>query len=445
MSQFLQKNKKKGLMALLLLSLQRGKGVGPLVLMVGLLAMIFVLPSGLLGRVPFLGPLFERFGAGGSCGVKGESSALTDAWDADREGGANVRTAGILGGAAGGGLPINRSGVDLVNGKAVIDKTQDGAGAKDGEGGADGKGVEGVPTPEDAKKTEDGVPVDNDELKNGLMNSDFAGMIKGMGGGNGMGRIKGLDSSGSGGGSGSGARWNGRLDKGRADDPKSGMLKSALEGSKVPVVGQAGNARAGGRLDWKRLKGLNTKTSAAMQAPARNAKGTAMYQLAEGRAYSIAAAPPASGGLCDPGHCPSEFASNASGAVFDGTHAPTQGIISSPQFGGGGAGSTPSMGQIATTTEQAEQMETDAKKCEDAEKTFGPQERSKMAEIQSLSDQLNQMDCNGGGCSSGKYKRCRAVGDQMKVKCGEYNRIAQQKAAACPLMNGQFSPMDCNQ
>jgi len=228
----------------------------------------------------------------------------------------------------------------------------------------------------------------------------------------------------------------------RAASSDEGMLNNALDKKRVPKTGGRSLAgRAGGRLGWRRFRKISARMNKALDKPRNAGRNTAMYQLAEGRAYSIAAAPPP--GNCDPGTCPAEFASTAAGAVFDGGDLGGE-IMSAPEFGDPGV-NVPGQGEIDSLLDEARQMEEDAKKCEEAEETYGGQERHHMEQVQKHSDEMANANCGSGGCSKSKYKRCQRIGDKMRAECRQYNTVARKKADACPLMNGQFSPMDCNQ
>ncbi|MFH1724298.1 MAG: hypothetical protein ABII00_06715 [Elusimicrobiota bacterium] len=432
MSEFLQRNKKKGAMSLVLLFFKRGKGIGPILLVVGLLSLVFVAPRGFLMNIPWASRVASKLGLerflGGGKGARFDklSQALRDERERRR-----------LQGEAGW---FGRGGADSLGGGSTVDYVKGGKSIErgdsrryyDGVSKDAGESIDGVLRPEDSKKLEEGLPLTDGEMESGLMKSAFAGMFAD---GKGAGDPAFADRMGlrGGGGSVSGARAAG------ADE---GMVRSALDGSGVPLVGRARpKGVAGGKLGWKKFRKINARMSRALATPKSAGRGTVMYQLAEGRAYSIAAAPPP--GNCDPGNCPAEYASIASGAVFDGG-SPNDDILSSSEFGDPGV-QVPGQGEVNTLIEEAEQMEEDAKKCEQAEEEYGPQERRKMAEIQDLANQLNGMGCGGGGCSRSLYSRCMAVGGRMRAKCHEYNQVAQKKAQACPLMNGEYSRMDCNQ
>lgn len=442
-SQFLKKNKKKGLLAALLLFFQRGRGIGPILVLIGLLSFIFMAPPTVLSRFPFAAKILAKLGFRSGIG-HGDGMFLQEqlanalrAARARRQ----LRSGGGFFGRDGKGVgQYGKNSTDMIRGGKGF--MEDGAGRTyDGVGKGAGESVDGVLRPEDANKMEDGVALTEEDMREGMMKNAMAkhfgeggiGEIGALGDRGRLKMMKGLDSGGRGPSATTGAR------AAASDD---GLLANALDKKRVPDAGgRSLSARAGGRLGWRRFRKISARMNKALNSPRSAGRNTAMFQLAEGRAYSIAAAPPP--GNCDPGTCPAEFASTAAGVVFDGGDLGGE-ILSAPEFGDPGV-NIPDQSEIDSLIDEANQMEEDAKKCEEAEDTYGSQERTHMEEIQRLSDEMAAGACNVGGCSKSKYKRCTAIGNQMKVECREYNIVARKKADACPLMNGQFSPMDCEQ
>lgn len=434
MSDFLKRNKKKGSLALLLLFFQRGKGLGPLLALLLLLSFVFIAPSSVFTHAPWLEAMAKRIGLRSGLGSGADSSELAGFADGVSAGRPSMRGLGLLGGIFGlgrGGVnQYGKSTVDMVKaGKDLASRANGEAEDKyyDGVGKGAGKTVDGVLRPEDSKKLEGGVSLSEDEMQNGLLAEAFAGQVQG---GEGMEALSELRNRN---GGGSGALLA------RASDGKADLMKGAF-GSARLLGGTLNPKGSGGKMS--NLRGGGPRLARGNSSLAKGAGSqTVMYQLAEGKAYSVAAAPPP--GHCDPGGCPAEFASNAGGVVFDGGRMKGD-ILSSEEFGDPGI-SVPDQGQIDTLIDQANQAEQDAKKCEEAEETYGATERQKLEDIQNLSDRLNSMNCASGGCSKSKYRACMAVGNQMRAKCHEYNAVASQKAAACPLMEGKFQAMDCSQ
>jgi hypothetical protein len=442
-SQFLKKNKKKGLLAGLLLFFQRGRGVGPLLVLVGLLSFVFMAPTSVLSRFPFASKVMAKLGLRSGLG-HGDSlflqEQLANALRAARARRSIRSGGGIFGRDGVGSGQYGKNSTDMIRGGKDI--TGDGVDRYyDGVGKGSGESVDGVLRPEDASKMEEGVALDESELQGGLLKNAMAGKfgeggIEDIGALGDRGRLSLVESLGSGQGGPS------ATSSARAASPDEGMLNDALDKKRVPdAAGRSLRTSARGRLGWRKFRKISARMNKALDKPGNSGRNTAMYQLAEGRAYSIAAAPPP--GNCDPGTCPAEFANTASGAVFDGNRIDGE-IMSAPEFGDPGV-NVPSQGDIDGLLDEARKMEEDAKKCEQAEETYGAQERHHMEQVQMYSDQMNAANCGSGGCSKSKYKRCKRIGDKMRGECREYNKVARKKADACPLMNGQFSPMDCNQ
>ncbi|MBI3296585.1 MAG: hypothetical protein HYZ75_00360 [Elusimicrobia bacterium] len=418
MSEFLKRNKKKGALALLLLFFQRGKGLGPLLALLLILSFMFISPSGLFLSGGFFDSIGRRLGLGGGSEGEGDPGQLVRFSEAI--GGKGARGFGMIGGLFGLG-----KGGEAQYGKSTIDMVRPGKELETKAQYADGVGktatVDGVLRPDDAAKLEGGVAVSESDMQNGLLAEAFAGEIQGGPG------LEGLDSL--------REKLGGNPLSARASNPRSDLMNTVLGGRGL-------NPRGGkdGSIKWDKGKGIRAGASGGL-GRGKGGSNSVMYKLAESKAYSVAAAPPP--GHCNPGGCPGEFASNTAGAVFDGGSI-KGGILDSAAFGSSGV-DIPGQGQIDSLIAEASKAEQDALKCEKAEADYGSQERQHMDEIGRLSDELNAMDCGGGGCGSSKYKACMRVGDQMKVECRQYNDVAAKKAAACPLMEGKFSPMDCNQ
>lgn len=435
MSDFLNRNKKKGSLAALLLFLQRGKGVGPLLALVALLSFIFIAPASFVLGIPFVGPFVEKLGLRSALGGGQPNQAqLEEALRLARARRDGLAAPGALFGRDGVGQ-YGRSTVDFVKGREGDKaKTYD-------ENAGEARTIDGVVRPEDAKKMEEGVELKEGELANGLLNPAYADGV-GLGGTKGdpgegpkadFGKLSGF-----GGGSGNSGGFSGR-----PFDPTANLVGDSLAKNAVPKVASSRNlGGAGGKLSQREFRRMNAQVSGAVGNARGSGRSTALYQLAEGRAYSIAAAPPP--GKCDPNSCPNEYARNISGAVFDGSK-PRGGIISSPELGDPATPNVPNEGEIGGMIDEAEQIEKDAEACERANEVYGPQMDASNRRTQELSDRLNSMNCNGGGCSKSKAKKCQAVGDQMRAECRNSNQISQNWANACPLTNGNFSRMNCNQ
>jgi len=408
MSQFFERNKKKGLLSVLLLFFQRGKGGGPLLLMVTLLAFVFIIPASTLINSPFTQRLSRmlglRSGLGGGQMLVEKSDGL--AMDDARRG---VADPGALFNGPGAEARYGKSTVDLVKGGGVEEAKSDAVDKLAGEG----KDVDGVLRPEDAQDLKDGVPLSEEDLVGGL--------------------LKNVEAAGAGMNDGGFSLGGGARAVSRSDD----LLAKSLDDADVPGMQARSKGAARGKLGWSEFKKINSRVSSAVGGSRRTDRKTAMLQLAEGRAYSVAAAPPP--GKCDPNGCPGEYASNTSGVMFDGGR--TKGsLLLGPEES---ATDLPTDGEIGDMLEEGSQMEKDAKACEDANAKYGPQMDKKSAEMQDLSNQLNALDC-GAGCGANAQK-CKKVGDKMKEVCREEMKISQDWAAACPLTEGRSDTRNCDQ
>ncbi|HBL17292.1 MAG: hypothetical protein A2X36_14065 [Elusimicrobia bacterium GWA2_69_24] len=476
MSQFLQRNKRKGALAALLLMLRRGKGLAALLMMILMLSSVFIVPSGFFMGIPWVAKavnmlgLAALFADSGNGGFSEFAEALRNARSSR-----NLMPTGAYRSRSG-GMNLSQSGMDLVRGELRDGqaKTYDGV-AKDA-----GASVDGVLRPEDSKKMHEGVALSEGELADGLLKSAMAGTFAqggGPGGGvfsdrmglrggsgasgsmslattGGVGNTSGVSKSG-------GAR--GGAGAGRAVTRDTRLASSVFRGgargqSYLSGVngGQLGKMVPGG-TSYQRAYGGGASaaadscfTGAPAIGPAQQkayvtgghrAQGTPTSADANGETFNSLAAGCVLGEVASPptciSDCPGEFASGVSGAIYDGNKV-DEGMIASPNEP---VPVTPDMTEVGGLLDQANQMEEDAKKCEEAEATYGPQERQLMSDIQELSSEASAT-CGGGGCEDNE-DACRSLCNQMTSKCNEYNTVAAQKAAACPLSNGQFEAMDC--
>ncbi|MFC1679997.1 hypothetical protein ACFL2T_07295, partial [Elusimicrobiota bacterium] len=352
-----------------------------------------------------------------------------------------------------------------------------------------GESVDGVLRPEDAKKMNDGVALSDDEMQNGLMNSAFAGEFAGEGGLRGSGVFvdrMGLSNknsflpggslsagtgasggtgakSGTGAGSGDGAYGKGRamnsdsrlasaafgrqgrFFRGRSylgSASKGGLSKFSGRGTGYSQAYGGGGGAANADPCFTDAPGIGATHVKANNNNARGAGGTpasvdgdapAFRQEARGCVLAQVAAPP----TCE-GSCPGEFAATVSGSNYDGNEI-DGGLVGAP---GDPVPVTPDTSEIDTLLGEAEDLEEAARMCEEAEATYGPQERASMGRIQDLSNEANAT-CAGGGCEDNE-SACRRIERQMRAECNNYNNIASQKAAACPLQDG-YEAMDCSQ
>ncbi len=428
MSQFLRRNRKKGLLAFLLMFFSRGKGVGPLIVMLALLSFVFIAPSGYLMNIPFVSKIAAKLGLRSALGGgEMDTRALRDILRKARERRKRLSAPGALFGRGRGATALyGKSTMDLVRGK---DLKRGGARTYDAVGRGKGRSIDGVLTPEESRKREQGVALQNGELLNGLMSGAYAEEIMG---GN-------FEEISHGAADGGGKMLSGA----RVDDPGAMLVKSRLSRAAVPRVGRSlpRSAKAG-KLSARRFRGISAAVSGSLGSMRTGGRNTVMYQLAEGEAYSLAGAPPP--GKCDPNDCPSEYAKNISAVPFDGAK-PYGGILSSEEMGDPAVPRVPSQAEIDSMINEAEQLERDAIACERANETWGPQMDASSARLQGYADRLNAMGCDSSSCSRSKARRCKAVGDQMKSECGVQNTISQSWANDCPLTEGKFDSMNCSQ
>lgn len=431
MSQFLQRNRRKGLLALVLLFFSRGKGAGPLLVMVALLSFVFIAPSGYLMRIPFVSKVAVKLGLRSALGGGGmDTAALQEMLRKARERRRRLAAPGALFGRGRDATAFyGKSTMDLVKG---ADLKWGETRVYDGVAKGQGKSIGGVLTPEQAGKLEQGVPLRNEELLNGLMSGAYAEEIMG-------GNFEEVE-SGQGKSIGGGRAV---VSGARADDPGATLVQSRLVRTPVPRVGRSlPKSVKAGKIGARRFRKISAKVSGNLGGMRASGRNTVMYQLAEGEAYSLASAPPP--GRCDPNNCPSEYAKNISAVPFDGAK-PYGGILTAEEMGDPATPSVPSQAELGAMINEAEQLERDAIACEEANETYGPQMDQSNARIQAYSDELNAIGCDGGGCSKSKAKKCKAVANKMRAECGVQNSVTQEWANACPLTGGNFDAMNCNQ
>lgn len=424
MSEFLERNKKKGSLAALLLFLKRGRGVGPFLAMAMILGAMFIVPAGYHDNLPWLAQFAEKIGLGSwfaGSDNSGGGQSFEDSLSAARRGRDEADALASMRLAAPSLPPgYGKSTVGLVRDPDPLTKADE---VKEDISKSDGKAVDGVPLPEDAKKLPDGISLKEDELHKGLMGGGLAALAKAGGFPSGAPGLSG----------GSPATLSGGMGQGRAADNSNKLLNAALDNSKAPDVGSGGKQ---GNLDF-RAGGRPKLSPSAGGASLGNTAGrtSAMGQLAQGRAFSVAAAP----GYCPPGSCPNEYASNASGTVFDGKRQPNGSILGSTAFGDPGVPTTPDAGALNAG---ASDIERQAKQCQDAIARHSGRIQALSGQIQDISNEMNDMDCNSGGCG-GNASKCKSLGDKMKPLCRQQQQELQQQASECPLSGGVAGTSSC--
>ncbi|MFI5346932.1 MAG: hypothetical protein ACHQ51_11215 [Elusimicrobiota bacterium] len=485
---FLQRNKKKSLLALLLLFLRERK-ILVLLLLVLLLASAVVLgPSSFLTGLPG----GARFAAGvawvagkfgvdvskwglGPAGHDSSYAELLAAFRAAKAGNGAAGWGSFFGHGHGNGNG-NGDGGAIPNSLDMVKASRsDLDGGKSGKGGADGlsnETVQGVIDPADARANKDaqGVALSDADLggeREGLVKSAFAGgFMNGLlGGGSGSGGLSGLNGLGGGnglvgsggaggfnaaGGAGAGALSGGAYatrgffkgSGGASGTTSADLARIGLNGF---TTGKAPSARVGGPAKGS-LSSMRAHAVEAtgMQGAASAGLGgnQAFFQLAEGRGRAVLAVTP----NCAPPACPGEFQATNTGAIYDGnTVGPTNtSILNVPEVDGPNPPNIPDT-SIATTYEnQAQQMDADAKKCQEADKQYGPQSDALNAKMTSESDQFKAADCGGGGCSKSKRDHCRALGAQLQSTCNQFMQVNCARVHACPLTASQNCQSECS-
>ncbi len=424
MSQFIERNKRKGLLGLLLLLIDRRKGLLPLLLLVFLLGTLFVLPSGFLDAIPgasrlasAAGRLASKLGLAPSDerSFSGLLSALRSAKENRNLGWGMFHSRGKSSG---------QSSIGFVSGSAAdfVKKVDAGKAIKGG------RSIEGILTPEDGAQMPDGVDVTAEELArgSGLVGEANAGGFPGGGA--------------LAGGAAGGGGYAGREVMGES-------VKAALDSANVPSAGGGGKVGAtSGKLS-KGKAAAAKKSIAALTNRAYNPRGSRWYslmQLADGRARSQMARDE----ICKPPMCPPEYAAINVGAVFDGNHLGVAGFNSSgggatiPTVPGLDAGTTPQIPSdnlLTDYTVEGEQIEQDAETCAKQQELWAPEIDKWAGQIQKSADRLNS-ECGDSSCSKETKKKCESIGDTMRFACYKYNAAVTGLWNACPLMKNSGQP-----
>lgn len=455
MSTFLEKNKKKGALAALLLFIRTRKTVTALLLLVALASFLFISPSNLILSFPggarvaagvawIAGKVGVDTSKWGLAGGKRDYGDLLAAFRAAKEGGGKAGWAAFMRGDAD---AARRAGgatgsLGFVKGDA---KDLEGAGGSEGKLPKPGS-VAGVLNPDDAKNTADGegVALSDGDLsgeREGLVKSAFAGGFgSGFGGGSGAGTAGG----GLSGGSFAGAGFFGG-GQGAASGKLGDIVKGGLEGIKTqPGKGVPIKGGAEGRLSKSRASEINARTGKGMVRTHTISGQRAFVQLAAGRGRAAISVAP----NCTPGSgCPGEFASTNTGAVYDGNTitGDRTDILTVPEIDGIETPNVPDTGMADDYIAQAEKMDADAKKCRELDEQYGPQELAFDKQQEELSRQFDSMGCGQGGCSKSKAKRCQRLGDQMKQLCRDSMTVRCKHIRECPLTaNNNCSPAECD-
>ena len=461
MATFLDKNKKKSALALLLLFLRARKTMTLLLLMIALASFLFVSPSNFLIRLPggarlaagvawIAGKVGVDTSQWGLAGGKRDYGDLLAAFRAAKDGGNKAGWNAFMRGGKDGGAP-GGSSLDFVKGNA-----------KDLEGKRGDKlpqpgSVGGVLNPDDAKNRAEGegVALDDDASGDGrsMVKTAFAG---------GFGSPSAFGNSGFGKGSnfgdGSGAKTSASASNGSLSGGAfagSGLFKGgkgAVTGTLADIVkgGTSGVASQPGK--GTEIKGAAKGQMSAARAAViagRTAKGfagsktingqRAFVQLASGNGRAMISVTPNC--TADTG-CPSEFAVTNTGAVYDGNIVnpqlpggvgTTTDILTAPEVGDFNVPNLPDTGIADEYIRQAEQMDADARKCQELDEKYAPLETAIDKRQEVMSREFDAMGCGQGGCSKSKAKACQKKGEDMKVLCRENMTLRCKHISQCPL------------
>lgn len=448
---FLERNKKKSTLALLLLLLRRRKEVAPLLAVALLLvSFIFVGPMagqmrlggkvwGALLRIPVINyplkgielagmKLALKFGyvTGGSY-VSGSYSQMIAAFNAAREEKAGRWSALWRAIAAKGSKEAGGSAVNVVQ-MDLKDLSRWG-----------GRNLNGVLTPEEAKRFTSGV-----YLAAGDMRGERAGFIAqadaaqgGFGGSGAMGPYAGAGFF----ASGPGIPAGGGIPPPGGDLPDVGVKK--YPGEKGTQSEMYKKATSTGKHSASNIGVKSAECADKSRCPFR--------QLNDAHVYNSMASEPRCRSTSG---CPPEYAMTNSGAVYDKVQlggAPD--VLTSPTpvpdlDGITGDVSIPSDSELSGLQSNADQLEKDAKACQEADALYHPQEESLMDQITAQCEKMTGMNCMTWikitcpgfpmsffvSCSTKKNK-CNKEKDHMYNDLqAQYNNVIAAHVAACPFM-----------
>lgn len=441
---FLDRNKKKSALAALLLFLRERKMLALLLLLVVVASTVFLSPSALITGLPG----GARLAAGvawlaGKAGVdvskwglapsgRGSYSDLVAAFRAAKTGagagGAAVGWGAFFGRAAAPGSVPNS--LDMVQGRRS-DLEAAGTGAN-----GQPKSVKGIldPSEVNADKDGQGVALSDADLggeREGFVKNAFAGgFANGLLGGAGDGALSGGAFAGRGFFGGSGGAATARA----TDLARTGLTNVNAPRSKIQ--GAAKGSLSAARARAVEARGVRGTAAAGLGG------NRAFLQLAQGRGRAALASTP----NCTPPGCPGEFAATNTGAIYDGNSVGPENtaILTAPEVDGIQSPNIPDTSMAQGYEDEANQMDADAKKCKALDEEYGPQENALNAQMTAISDQFKSADCGGGGCSKSKANHCRALGDQLKAKCGEYMGVRCEHSKKCPLTARNNCSHDCD-
>lgn len=447
--QFIERHKRKSLLALLLLFLRSKRGFGALLLMVMLLMFLFVAPhnlGALLARVPGGGWIASLLGEHNSQDFSELLAAFREA--KDRRNASPWELMFHSGTAAGNAAA---SSVDMVVGsKADLDDASlNVAGKIQG-----GTSINGIPTKEEAAKQADGVnladmdgkggpqggPNANGNASGGLIASAFGAAFGSLGSG----------------ASGTSAFMGQWFFSGHVGPYSADANQAALASTQVPKVGAAGSASSTAYGHSNGAIGWASPIAATKQYGQQKTLGggcltgasCAFHQLAVAQANMMTARDP----ICTPDNgCPPEYAVANVGSSYDGNpigmNAPnvitTNGAA--PQFDGVTTPNvnTPTQADVGQYQQQAQDLESNSDQCNPSTNPqmaqYQQTESGYMNQLSQLGQQANDDGCMSGSCSN--QGACTSIENQEKSICTQLNTVEYQRCMACPLTAAQ----GCNQ
>lgn len=444
---FFERNKRKGLLALLLLLLRWRKGTVPLLVMLLLVMFLFIAPNNLstlvLYRIAQL-PGGWRVAAaitwaGGLVGVDFGFSGLSDsrsfvdlmaAFEAAREG----RGDRLFRGGQG-ARPPERSSLDMLV-PAELEKI---AGPVTGKVSG-GETVNGIMTPDESRDTESHVELTQADLSG----ERLAQLAAGAGG-----RVPEAFA----GGFGPPGSVIPFATSNFFAGPPPGRFAQPGDALSVRMQREATTAR-GRRSRATEARAAQSRRNGAHAVPTR-ASRRAFVQLTDGRSRTMMARDP----ICTVWNgCPPEYAQNNVAAVFDGNAAGLgAGRVIDPGRAVPGLSGVntpnaniPSTNDLNELDEEARKLQRWAEQCRQANDKYlgtrdnpGPETQA-MKDIQRISNEMNAA-CSGGGCSKSKAAKCKRMGEQMRARCHDLDNQMYQHYLECPLMqqDGPYQHQAC--
>ncbi|MCX5795689.1 MAG: hypothetical protein NTY77_09370 [Elusimicrobia bacterium] len=392
MSDFLERNKKRGILGMWL----RGRRVlvALLCLTAVSLALVFVSRSNLLT---------------GSAGAAGSLSRLRASFSAvKRDQGLSWATIFGRGPAAAG-----PSSVEFVRGDAA----ELGLVASPG---AAAKSVRGILTPEDARRAGRGVALSDEDLEGQRAASADLGQPTAYAG---RGFFAGSQGA-----------------EGRAGED----LRGALDGSDVPAAG-AGGVRgvSPGRLPKAKGKALSVEMRASMDRSLLDSRAKSVTDLVQARDRASGSRAPDCTAATG---CTTEFAAANLGAVYDGNQvkAASPSSLSTPQVDGTSQLS-PAEARGAGAPDEADQVLKDLQTCRRADADYSAREKELSLALQARIEQFRALGCPPSWGSRESRRRCDEKAAEVTASCRLYNAAQCAHIEACPLTASEGCTLtDCD-